>query len=40
MKRDLKELSHQVLVEEDRIRVTGKGNMWETMEESSFSVVT
>lgn len=38
--KDLKELSHHVLVEKDRIRVIGKGNLWEAMEESSFSVVT
>lgn len=40
MKKDLKELSPHVLVEKDRIRMTGEGSMWEAMEEGSFSVVT
>lgn len=40
MKRDLKELSPHILVEKDRIRITGEDNMWEAMEEGSFSVVT
>lgn len=40
VKRDLKELSPHVLVEQDRIRIAGEGNMWDVMEEGSFSVVT
>lgn len=39
-KRDLIELLPRVLVEKDTIRVTGESNMWETIEEGSFSVAT